>query len=150
MNEIRKSNYTLPPDALEKAFNGYMEQQSISPEEFKRTVENSGLNYDYFLKKFENRVTINTYVEKNILEGLANEKDAQRQYADWFNNARLLAETVYYDKEIETIVKNGNRPSGCQRSCTKGGGAQKSGGKGACIRKSGVASSDCTRKCSRQ
>ena len=128
LNEIRKSNYILPPDTLKKAFNVFLKQRSMSPEEFKRTVNESGLDYDYFLKKFENRVTINTYVEEHILTGLSNEQNAQQLYADWFRNARLLAETVYYDKEIETIVKSSNRPSGCQSSCTKGGGGCKIGG----------------------
>ena len=150
LNEIRQSNYNLPPDTLKKAFSGFLEERSMSPEEFKRTVEESGLDYAYFLKKFENRVTINTYVEENILTGLSNEQNARQQYADWFRNARLLAETVYYDKEIETIVKNSNRPSGCQRSCTKGGGAVKSEGKSACVRKSGVSTSDCRKACTRQ
>ena len=29
----------------------------------------------------------------------------QQQYRDWFNNARLLAKVVYYDRQLETIVK---------------------------------------------
>ena len=150
LNEIRKSNYNLPPGTLKKAFDSFLKQRSMSPEEFKRTVNESGLDYDYFLKKFENRVTINTYVEEHILTGLSNEQNAQQQYADWFNNARLLAETVYYDKEIKTIVKSSNRPSGCQSSCTQGGGTVKSGDQNACVRKSGVSASDCRKACTRQ
>ena len=150
LNEIRKSNYKLPPDTLKKEFSGFLEQRSMSPEEFKRTVQESGLDYAYFLKKFENRVTINTYVEEHVLTGLSNDKNAQQQYANWFRNARLLSETVYYDKEIETIVKSSNRPAGCQSSCTNSGGDVKSGGKGACVRKSGVSASNCGKKCTRQ
>jgi copper chaperone CopZ len=150
LNEIRKSNYKIPSDTYKKAFNRFLKQRSMSSEEFKRTVNESGLDYDYFLKKFENRVTINTYVEEHILSGLSNEQNAQQQYTDWFKNARLLAVTVYYDKEIETIVKSSNRPSGCQNSCTKGGSAVKPRGKGACVRKSGMAASDCGKVCTRQ
>ena len=150
LNEIRKSNYNLPPDTLKKAFNEFLKQRSMSLEEFKRTVNESGLDYDYFLKKFENRVIINTYVKEHVLAGLSNEQNAQQLYTDWFRNARLLASTVYYDKEIETLVKSSQRRSGCQSSCTKGEGTKKSGCKNECVRKSGGAASECRKACTRQ
>jgi hypothetical protein len=159
LNEIRKTNYKLDPAILEKALSEFIIQRSLTPDEFKRTIAESGLDYDYFLKKFENRMTINTYVEEKILSGRSNEQERQQQYEDWFNNARLLSKTVYYDKEIENIVKSGSGTPDCQSACSKGDGAVKSGCKSGasktgcqsdCIRKNSAAKTgyegDCVRK----
>lgn len=150
LNEISKTEYKLSSDTLKKAFNAFLKQRSMTPDEFKRSVDESGFDYAYFLKKFENRVTINTYVEENVLTGLSNGPEAQQQYADWFRNARLLAETVYYDKDIENLVKSGNSSSGCQRSCSKGNNPAKSGCKSACIGKSSFSKTDCKNDCLRK
>ena len=80
-----------------------------------------------FLKNFENNVTINSYVEDKVLSGVSNEQERQQQYADWFNNAYLLAQIVYYDKTIENIVKSGNSPSGCRGSSSGRGNPAGSG-----------------------
>jgi copper chaperone len=150
LNEIRKTDYKLDTDTLKNAFDEFLNQRSVTPDEFKRTIVESGLDYDYFLKKFKNRVTINTYVEEKVLSGLSNEQQRQQQYQDWFNNARLLANTVYYDKDVENFVKNSSQSSGCRSACTKGNDTAKSGCKSACVRKSSASKaggqSDCVRK----
>ena len=159
LNEIRKTSYKLDPKTMKKALGEFINQRSLTPDEFKRTIAESGLDYDYFLKKFENRMTINTYVEEKVLSGISNEQERQQQYEDWFNNARLLSKTVYYDKDIENFVKSGSGTSGCQSACSKGDGAFKSGCKSGasktgcqsdCIRKNSAAKTgyegDCVRK----
>ncbi len=159
LNEIRKTSYKLDPKTINKALGEFINQRSLTPDEFKRTIAESGLDYDYFLKKFENRMTINTYVEEKILSERSNEQERQQQYEDWFNNARLLSQTVYYDKDIENIVKSGSGTSDCQSACSKGNGAVKSGCKSGasktgcqsdCIRKNSAAKTgyegDCVRK----
>jgi hypothetical protein len=72
-----------------------------------------------FLKKFENQITINRYLEENVFSGLSTDVEKQQQYRDWFNNAQLLAKVVYYDRQLETIVKSSSAASGCGSSCTK-------------------------------
>jgi len=74
--------------------------------------------YGYFYKKFENRLTIDQYLNDTVLSGLSNDLDKRRQYSDWFNNARLLAKVVYYDKNIESSVKNRSAGGGCGNTCS--------------------------------
>ena len=79
----------------------------------------SGYEYDYFIRKFENQITINHYLEQNVFSELSTDVEKQQQYRDWFNNARILAKVVFYDRQLETIVKNNSGGSGCGQSCTK-------------------------------
>jgi hypothetical protein len=99
--------------------------ESVAAEKVSRVVLDvqgmscSGYDYDYFLKKFENPITVNRYLEQNFFNGIQTDAEKQRQYRHWFNNARLLAKVVFYDRQLETIVKTNSGGSGCGSSCTK-------------------------------
>ena len=105
MQEIKKAGYTVSAATVDAEFQKHIKQKGIAVEKFKTELENAGYNFDYFMKKFENRVLINKYLEDNIFENTANSFEKQRRYSSWFNNARLLAKVVYYDKEIERLVQ---------------------------------------------
>jgi copper chaperone len=119
MQEIRKSGFKLPTPSVQSEFNSFLSQKGMTLDSFKRTIEDSGYDFAYFLKKFENQMTINLYVEEKVLNGILNDVEKRQQYSDWFNNARLLAKVVYYDRELETIAKNSSSASGCGSSCTR-------------------------------
>jgi SurA N-terminal domain len=119
MQEIRKSGFKLPAAIVQSEFDSFLSQKGMTQDSFKRSVEDSGYDFAYFLKKFANQMTINRYVEENVLTGISNDIEKNQQYSDWFNNARLLAKVVYYDKELETIAKTSSPASGCGSSCTK-------------------------------
>ena len=106
MQEIKKAGYTVSVATVDAEFKNYIKQKGIAVEKFKTELENAGYSFDYFMKKFENRVLINRYLEDNIFEGAANSFEKQRRYASWFNNATLLAKVVYYDKEVERLVQS--------------------------------------------
>ena len=118
MREIRKSGFSLPTKTVESEFDEYLAQKGMTVQEFKKLLQDSGYEYDYFHKKFENRVTIDRYLNDRVLSGLTNDLERQQRYSDWFNNARLLAKVVYYDKNLETIVKNSSARGGCGNSCS--------------------------------
>ena len=75
--------------------------------------------YPTFVRKFENRVTIDRYVSEKVLSEFSSDIEKQQQVADGFNNARILTQVVYYDKELEAIAKSTAAGSGCGRSCTR-------------------------------
>jgi copper chaperone CopZ len=150
LNEIKKAEFKVSPDALKAAFDEFLSQRAATADEFKRTIKESGLDYDYFLEKFENRATINTYVEEKVLAGLANEREQQQQYEVWFNNARLLTPIVYFDKDIENSLKSAGGPAGCRRSGIGGKGSAEPGSESACIRKSSAGKAGCKGDCTRQ
>jgi copper chaperone CopZ len=119
MQEVRKSGFDLPPEALKKEFDQFLSQKGMTLETFKRTLAKTGYSFTYFMKKFENRVTIDRYVSEKVLSEFSSDIEKQQQYADWFNNASILAQVVYYDKELEAIAKSTAAGSGCGSSCTR-------------------------------
>lgn len=119
MQEIRKAGFKLPSQTVQSEFDAFLSQKGMTQGSFKRALDDSGYDYAYFLKKFENQIIINRYVEEKVLSGISNDIEKQQQYSDWFNNARLLAKVVYYDRNLETIIKNGSTASGCGSSCTR-------------------------------
>jgi len=119
MQEIRKAGFSLPAKTVESEFNEYLSQKGMTRQEFKKLLKDSGYDYDYFYKKFENRLTIDSYLNDRVLSGLASDLEKRQHYSDWFNNASLLAKVVYYDKNLEKIVKNNSAAGGgCGNSCS--------------------------------
>ncbi len=119
MQEVRKSGFALASGTVELEFEDYLSQKGLTKEQFERMLAGSGYEYDYFIKKFENQITINHYLEQNVFSELSTDVQKQQQYRDWFNNARILAKVVFYDRQLETIVKSNSGGSGCGSSCTK-------------------------------
>jgi copper chaperone len=118
MQEIRKAGYRLPAETVASEFNDYLSKKGITRQELKRNLADNGYGYDYFYKKFENRLTIDRYLEDRVLSGLSTEMEKRQRYADWYNNARLLAKVVYYDKNLEKTVKNSSAAGGCGNGCS--------------------------------
>ena len=118
MQEIRKTGFKLPPETVQLELDEFLKKKGMTLDKFKQALDESGYEYAYFIKKFENQITINRYVEEKVFSGIGNDRDKRNQYSDWFNNASLLAEVVYFDRQLETLVKNSSGGSGCGSSCT--------------------------------
>ena len=121
MQEVRKAGYKLSPEVLENEFSEFLKQKGMTAAAFQRLLTETGYSDDYFQKKFENRVTISRYLTDNVIPAMATETEKRQHYADWYNNARLLAKVDYYDRELEAIVKNAaaSSGSGCGNSCSR-------------------------------
>lgn len=120
MQEILKAGYKLPPEVVEREFEQFLAARNVSREQFDRMLAGSGYSAEYFLKKYTYRITVERYVVEKVLSGLTSEREKQQQYSDWFNNARLLSQVVYYDRELEAIVNSSSASSNCGSSCTTG------------------------------
>jgi len=48
-----------------------------------------------------------------VLAGASNQYEKQRMFASWFQNSKLLAEVVYYDKEFENAARNSSASASC-------------------------------------
>lgn len=118
MQEIGRAGFKLPRETVEKEFDKYLEKRNMSRAQFRQALKDADYDYDYFLKKFENRLTIDRYVNEKVLSGLTNDLEKRQQYSNWYNNAQLLAKVVYYDKDLERIVKNSAAAGGCGSSCS--------------------------------
>jgi copper chaperone CopZ len=117
MQEIRKTGFKTSSETVRLEMDKFLKKKGMTMEQFKQALDENGYEYDYFIKKFENQVTINRYVEDKVISGIRNDREKRQLYNDWYNNARLLAEVVYYDKQLESAVKNNSGGSGCGSSC---------------------------------
>ena len=104
---------------LEQEMTAFLKERGMSRSKLKSALEENGYPFDYFMKRFQNRVLIETYVDENVIAGLTSDFDKQSRYADWFANARLLAEVVYYDKDLERLIQTQSAGSGCGSSCSR-------------------------------
>ena len=119
LREIRKAGFKLPPAAVQTEFDEFLLRRNLTKDRFRLALDETGYPFDYFMKKFENRVAIESYVEENVLGGISNDVEKRQAYQDWFNNARLLSRVSYYDRELETAVKNAGGGSGCGNGCSR-------------------------------
>ncbi len=113
IQEIQKAGFTVDTKTVDADFKNFLNQKGIDLEKFKVDLEENGYAFEYFMKKFENRVLINNYLNEKILNGLTNKFEKQRRYSSWFNNAKLLTKAVYYDKELERLIQAKATGSGC-------------------------------------
>ncbi len=122
MQEIRRAGFTVDTAAIDAEFQKFLNQKGIKLKKFKADLEENGYTFDYFKKKFENRVLINKYLDDKILDGATNKFEKQRRYTSWFNNAMILAKVVYYDKELEGLIQTRAAGGGCSSgsSCRAG------------------------------
>jgi hypothetical protein len=117
MQEVQRVGYRVDPKILEQEFNNFIMQKNIDREGFKTSLEENGYPFDYFMKKFENRVLLRHYLEEQVLSGGVSDFDKQQQYLAWFNNARVLSKVTIYDKQLERLTQNQSAGGGCGSSC---------------------------------
>ena len=118
LNEIKKANFSIDDATVEHAYQAYLNEQGLTQEAFATALERNGYSVDYFMRKFRDRVLIESYLEQKIFTGLTTANQKQKRYAEWFANARLLAEIDYYDKDLERQVALNSRKGGCGNSCS--------------------------------
>jgi copper chaperone CopZ len=117
MQEVQRVGYRVDPKVFDQEFDSFLAQKSVDPEGLKTSLEKNGYPFDYFMKKFENRVLLRHYIENQVLNNAASDYDKQQQYLAWFNNARTLSKVTIYDKQLERLTQNQSAGGGCGSSC---------------------------------
>ena len=116
MQEVQRVGYRIDPKTVDQEFEKFLTQKELDLEGFKATLEKSGYPFDYFMKKFENRVLVSRYLDEKVLDAAASDYDKQNQYQTWFNTARVMAEVTIYDKELKRITRSQSAGGGCSQS----------------------------------
>jgi len=111
--EIKKSGYELNEDKLNSEQKKHIKDSGKNGNEFQQSIRDGGYDYDHFKKRFETRLLINRYVDEKVLAGASNQDEKQRMFASWFKNSQLLAEVVYYDKDLENAARNSSASGSC-------------------------------------
>lgn len=124
LQEVDRSGYRLPAGRVEQAMQAFLTERKTNMADFKKDLTSNGYDFNYFEKRFAQRVQLQSYLDERVLSGSIDPDDRQQRYASWLANARALAKVVYYDKEIESLVQS----TGSSGGCGGGGGASCSGG----------------------
>jgi hypothetical protein len=53
------------------------------------------------------------YIQERVSAEASNENEKQPLLTSWVNNAKILAEVIYYDKELERLVQALGARGGC-------------------------------------
>lgn len=119
LQEVRRSGFTVDRATVDQQYQEFWRARGFADAAaFEKALSKNGFSPDYFSARFENRALINAYIDEKVIAANLNEIEKQRRYADWFANARLLAEVTYFDEEIERLVQNQSRSGGCGNSCS--------------------------------
>ena len=119
LHEINRANFSIDKATVERRYEQYLDKQGLTQSAFEAELAKNGYSADYFMKKFRNRVRVESYVDTKVLDGINNEIEKQKRYSEWFANAQLLVEVAYYDKDIERQLQaSRGSASGCGNSCS--------------------------------
>ena len=113
LQEIKKSGYGLNEDIMNSELEKYIKNSGKNGNEFQQSIKDDGYDYDYFKKRFETKLLINRYLDEKVLAGASTQYEKQRMFASWFKNSKLLAEVVYYDKDLENAARNLSASGSC-------------------------------------
>jgi copper chaperone CopZ len=113
MQEIQKAGFKVDTETVKKELEEFLRKMGKSLEEFRESLNEIGYDFNYFNKKFEIKVRINKYINDRILADASNPSEKQNMFTAWFKNSKLLAEVIYYDKDLEKLIRNQSASSGC-------------------------------------
>jgi copper chaperone CopZ len=113
LQQIMKSGYELNEDIMNIELEKHIKNSGKNENEFQQSIKDDGYDYDYFKKRFETRLLINGYLDEKVLAGASTQYEKQRMFASWFKNSQLLAEVVYYDKDLENAARNNSASGSC-------------------------------------
>jgi copper chaperone CopZ len=113
MQEIQKAGFKLDREVFEDRLNTSLKAGGQSMDDLKKAVAEMGYDFDYFKKKHEIKILINTYIEEKVTAGAGNEFEKQNAFKAWYSNSKVLAEVVYYDKNLERLQQSQSGSGGC-------------------------------------
>lgn len=113
MQEVTKAKFQVEPKKVQEELDKLVAEHGQDLAQFKKTINEAGYDFEYLKKKLEIKVLISTYLDEKILAEATNQFERQNLFNAWFNNARVLAEVVYYDKELERLIQAQAASGGC-------------------------------------
>lgn len=116
LQEIQKAGFKVDKTTVDKEFDEFLSKKGMKLEDFQTAFKENGYSFERFMKRFEIRVLVKQYLDSEVFSGGSNDIEKQQLYSNWFNNAKLLAKVVYYDKDLKGLVQN--QSSGCGSSCS--------------------------------
>ena len=105
MQEVSKAGFNVAGGTVEDELQRVITKSGKGLEDFRTALKENGIEFEYFKRKLETQILINGYLEERIFSGAPNDVEKARLYQSWFNNAKILREIVYYDKNLERLIQ---------------------------------------------
>jgi hypothetical protein len=121
LREIQEEGYKVDEATVNREFGEFLEERDMKLADFEASLKEDGDSIGQFMKKFERRVLVKRYLDEEIFSGASNEYEKRRRYSNWLKSVTLLAKVVYYDKDLELLVKSQSRNSSCSGECSASG-----------------------------
>ena len=113
MQEIVKADFKVDKETVDRQMQGLLKEHGKNLAEFKESLSEIGYDYGYFSKKFEIKILINQYINERILADASNDFEKRNMFNAWFKNSKVLAEVVYYDRDLEGLIQRLSASGGC-------------------------------------
>lgn len=113
MQEVQRAAYRVDAQTVDQELAEFLTQKQLDRAGLKASLEENGYPFDYFMKRFENRVLLSEYLDEKVFANAASDYDKQTLYQAWFNNARALSKVTIYDKELLRLTQNVSAGGGC-------------------------------------
>lgn len=112
LQEIARVQYSIGNEDVEKAYEEYIEDNSLDREGFEEYLASIGYPFEYFWKKFANSVLISNYLEERVFLTAHSDEQKNNLYGQWYNNIKAIVNVEYYDEELQELVINASAASG--------------------------------------
>jgi len=113
MQEIVKADFKVDKGTVERQMQGLLKEHGKNLAEFKESLNEMGYDYGYFTKKFEIKILINQYINERVLADASNDLEKRNMFNAWYQNSKVLAEVVYYDRDLEGLIQRQSASGGC-------------------------------------
>ena len=113
MQEIVKADFKVDKGTVERQMQGLLKEHGKNLAEFKESLNEMGYDYGYFTKKFEIKILINQYINERVLADASNDLEKRNMFNAWYQNSKVLAEVVYYDRDLEGLIQRQSASRSC-------------------------------------
>lgn len=113
LQEIDRIGYIVDREIVVVELKNHLNGSGKNEEEFRKALIEAGYDFEYYWKRFELKLLINRYLNEVILIKAQNQYEKQNLFNSWYQDIKKNAEFIYYDKDLERLVKNQGGSGSC-------------------------------------
>jgi copper chaperone CopZ len=113
LKEINRAGYKVDKEVLGAELQDHLTGTGKNEEEFRKALIEAGYDFEYYKKRFELKLLINRYLNEVILIKAQSQYEKQNLFNSWYQDVKKSAEVIYYDKDLERLVKNQGGSGSC-------------------------------------
>lgn len=113
LQEINRIGYMVDREIVAVELQNHTNGSGKNEEEFRKALIEAGYDFEYYKKRFELKLLINRYLNEVILMKAQSQYEKQNLFNSWYQDVKKGAEIIYYDKDLERLVKDQGGSGSC-------------------------------------